>query len=304
MCMILLRSRVFLVGIFLILQGCVQDNALYTFPALSAGQLVDLKKASEQIEGFFLTTDLSDVNVSGSKIGSQIYVCVRFLNDPTVNIKLKKSTIPLLVQVSTDQNVPQAESVLLVHPKTKGVFYYEESQVFKFPASPFVWNNKEYDLLDFYFNKDGKVSSIYFKQKGMPLEDIRQDIGQNIDQYVASADGSSTSLQQNDSAGDNISTPEGSVLKISSFAKLDSTDCSTWPRLRYTHVEEIPEYLQVYYIGKTQKNDLAKTTPSVQQKNNPTTSSEESTHLPPVTNPPPPIADLNAPFNPVPKQDN
>ena len=304
--MILFSRCVFFIGILFILLGCLEDNALYTFPALSAGQLVDLKKASETIEGFFLTTDLSDLNASGIKTGSQIYVCIRFLNDVTINKKLKKSAIPLLVQVSMDQHVPQAESVLLLHPKTKGVFYYEESQAFNLPTSPFIWDNKEYNLLDFYFNKSGKVSKIYFKLKEVSLKDIRQDPGQNVDQYISPASESSNLLERDDSTDDGTSLLEGSILKIGSFAKLDSMDCSNWSRLRYTHIEEIPEYLQIYYREKAQKSNSG-SAPSIQQKNNPdTANSDESAAptLPPVINPPDPIPDVNAPFTPAPKQNN
>lgn len=301
--MVLLYRRIFFIGIFVILIGCLEDNTLYTFPSLSAGQLVDLKKASETIEGFFLTTDLSDLNVSGTKTGSQIYVCVRFLNDPAVNTKLKKSAIPLLVQVSTDQHVPQAESVVLLHPKTKGVFYYEESQAFNLPTSSFILNSKEYNLLDFHFNKNGKVSKIYFKLKEVPLKDIRQEPGQDIDQYISSIGESSNLLEQEGSNNNDTSPPAGSILKISSFAKLDSIDCSVWSRLRYTHVEEIPEYLQIYYHEKTQKNTSVSTT-SVQQKNDPNAAKpgESTTPAVPLTiTPPPPI---NIPSNPAPKPNN
>ena len=127
----ILRQICIFLSLFLI--SCGEVKTLYKFAPLSDGQLVDLKQASENIEGFFLTTDLSDSETD--KSGVQFYVCVRFLNDPKVNKILNKSAIPLLVQVSKDSNAPQAESLVLLQPKTNRVFYYEESKKFNFPCN-------------------------------------------------------------------------------------------------------------------------------------------------------------------------
>ena len=164
---------------FLFISCSGDDDSLYNFPSLSKGQLVDLKTISETIEGFFITTDLSDLDSSWAERGFYLYVCIRFLNDKTVNEKLKKSAVPLLIQVSNNKDTPEAESVLLLHPKTVksaegGIFYYEEKQYFQFTDSPITIREMEYNIFDVEFNQKGKITRMFFIKKGTDLENLQE----------------------------------------------------------------------------------------------------------------------------------
>ena len=115
------RLSVLAVFLLSVVLNCTDnsDNYLYSyeFPSLSLGQLVDLKKSSESMEGFFLTTDMSDFDASWANRGFYLYTCVRFLNNEGINNKLKKSSIPLLIQISNNKNKPMAEATCFTSSK-------------------------------------------------------------------------------------------------------------------------------------------------------------------------------------------
>ncbi len=280
--------------VLLILLSCSEEkrNSVYTFTKLSTGRLVDLKKISEKIEGFFFTTHATSFFKDIQ--GTSFYVCIRFLNDPTVNQKLKKTALPLLIQVGHQKTAPLAETVILLHPENNGVFYYEESQFFQLPSMPLILKNKEYEIMDLHFGSTGKITQLYLKQKEISLKKISES-------RPKKPPNNSTSTQ----------TPP--VLKLSSFINLSSDSCKTWPVLRYTHSEEIPEYLKVHYsenqappTNPTPPNKGATSTtrspqPQPQSQPQPTTHTQ---HPPlPVVPTQRPINE-KAPYKPAPKTTN
>ena len=285
--MMIWAARVILTGIFLFLTACAEDSPVYAFPSLSVGKLVDLKKASEKLEGFFLTTALSDSVLATGSAGLSIYVCVRFLNDPAVNAKIKQSAIPLLVQAGTLPNAPEAEAVLLFHPETEEMFYYEEGRRFQFASMALVWGNQEYEIMDYHFNENGRVRDIYFKPKGVSEERIHGIRGRE-DQYIISPEeAKQMERQDKDSA-------RLMILKLSSFARLVNQSCSNWPLLRYSHSPGVPDYLHINYGGQ-EKSGSGQASPPAGNAVGSTTAG-----LPPMTKPPKPIK-IDAPYVPVPK---
>ena len=250
------------------------DNVLYSFPALSLGQLVDLKKRSESIEGFFITTDLSDLDSSWEERGFYLYVCIRFLNDEEVNKKINRSAIPLLVQVSTHKDKPTAESVVLLHPNTvrdgKGTFYYEERKHFQLAESPITVRNIEYNIFDVLFNEKGKITNVSFLKNGITLEDLKnvedddevednEDPENNVggsesDEEEAAEDDDADeedddwAVEDDDDQEEEITIKKKDViLEVKAFAKQTTSSCANWPILNYKHSLEIPDYLKVNY---------------------------------------------------------
>ena len=195
-----------------------------SFLPISWEQLTELKKTSEKIEGFFLSTDSSDWDNSWAERGAFLYVCIRFLNDETVNGRLNKSAIPLLLQASNYKDRPEAESVLLLHPETKGIFYYKERAHFSLVDSAIMIGEKGYSLFDVKFNQERKITHISFLKEGIPLEDLEQ---------VASATADS------DGSGEE----KDPILEATDFAKQHSSSCTNWPILNYNHSNELPDYL-------------------------------------------------------------
>lgn len=259
------------------------DNVLYSFPALSLGQLVDLKKRSEPIEGFFITTDLSDLDSSWEERGFYLYVCIRFLNDEEVNKKINRSAIPLLVQVSTHKDKPTAESVVLLHPNTvkdgKGTFYYEERKHFQLAESPIAIRNIEYNIFDVLFNEKGKITNLSFLKNGITLEDLKNVEEEDDDEVEDNEDpennvgGSESDDDEEDDAEDGDEDDDWAVeedddqeeeikikkkdviLEVKAFAKQTTSSCATWPILNYKHSHEIPDYLKVNYgTGQSTEN--------------------------------------------------
>lgn len=261
--------------LFFLFISCSDEEAeyLYDFPSLSQGQLIDLKKISETIEGFFITTDLSDVDNSWAERGFYLYACIRFLNDETVNKKLNKSAIPLLIQVSTHKDKPEAESVLLLHPKTVksdagGVFYYEEKQHFQFVDSPITIRGIEYNIFDVEFNQKGKITHISFIKKGTSLDDLQavREEGEDENDEEDDEDERNTDNENDDNNGDDDDTDDDNedndnddekeeskkdlLLEVQAFAKQFSSSCANWPILKYKHSDGLPDYLQVRYSGE------------------------------------------------------
>ncbi len=244
----------FFLFLFFILISCADDaddtEPLYSFPSLPQKQLIELKSSSDKIEGFFITTDLSDLDSSWAKRGFYLYVCIRFLNDSTVNNKLKKSAIPLLVQVSNSKNKPTAESVMLFHPQTmksedgNGIFYYEERQKFQLTDSPIAIRGKEYNIFDMQFNSQNKITHISFIKKGTELETLERVV------FVEAGDMKEDGTEdkgENEHGGDDGSenNQKDPVLEVTAFAKQFSDSCDDWPILNYRHSKKLPDYLQV-----------------------------------------------------------
>ena len=268
--MIFLKRCIFI--LFFLFVSCSDEEAeyLYDFPPLSQGQLIDLKKISETIEGFLITTDLSDVDSSWAERGFYLYVCIRFLNDETVNKKLNKSAIPLLIQVSTHKDKPEAESVLLLHPKTVksdagGVFYYEEKQHFQLVDSPITIRNMEYNIFDVEFNQKGKITHISFIKKGTSLDDLQavreagEDDEEEDDDEQSTTDDENadddnddenTDNEDNETDDEKEESKKDLLLEVQAFAKQFSSSCTDWPILKYKHSDGLPDYLQVRYSGE------------------------------------------------------
>ena len=223
-----------------------ETESLYGFPTLPYEQLVQLKRASEKIEGFFLTTNLSDLDPSFAARGLYLYVCVRFLNDPAVNSKLKKSAVPLLIQVSVnDETAPAAESVVLFHPQTlkadnqTGIFYYEERQKFQLKDKPIVLRGKEYNIFDVAFNEQSRIHQMSFIKKGAKWEDL--------DRPALTAQENEDSENTEEPAEDGETEERDKkyqVLWAGGFAKKSSGSCEDWDRLNYQHSTDVPDYLK------------------------------------------------------------
>ena len=232
----------------------------YTFPPLSLGKLVDLKKVSESMEGFFMTTNLSDLYESGSERGLYLYVCVRFLNDENLNKKINKSAIPLLIQTSTDGEVSAdnkgqvAESILLLYSENQNQFLYSERQRFQLKDSFITLENVQYRIRNVEFNTHHKITSISFIPGDMEPEDLKakdtEDVEENSDNNGNSDNNNEQEEEEEDidSGGTNDEEePEDRLMHVGSFARIHSSSCSHWPIFNYEHNEELPEHLRVEY---------------------------------------------------------
>ncbi len=243
------KIKIFLLGyiLLLFLSACSSDEKeekeiLYDFPPLSLSALTALNTMSESMEGFFVTTDLSDWDKSYADRGFYLYVCIRFLNDPTVQGKLNKSAIPLLIQASNDKDQPEAEAVLLLHPKTKKPggdfwFYHEEGQKFALAGSPLSIKEQEHLVLDVGFNSESRLMEVSFLKKDVSLKLLDRPVAPDPEEEEESVD---------TEEGDNIDeeTKKDWVLKVGSFAKQFSSSCENWPVLNYTPSQEFPDYVK------------------------------------------------------------
>ena len=234
--------------VILFLVSCSGDternNILYGFPSLSQGQLVDLRNRSETIEGFFITTDLSDLDSSWEERGFYLYVCIRFLNDAGVNQKLNNSAIPLLIQVSTHKDQPTAESVVLLHPETEDTFYYEERKHFQLAESPILIKDTEYHIFDVLFNEKGKITNISFLKAGVTLEDLK-NAEEDTDEDEDSNNGEEET-DENEEVDTELKKKDV-LLEVTAFAKQSSVSCQNWSLLNYNHSDQVPDYLQTNY---------------------------------------------------------
>ncbi|MCY4321660.1 MAG: hypothetical protein OXC37_04590 [Bdellovibrionaceae bacterium] len=272
-----------LLFLFVSCSGDEEKETLYTFPSLSQGQLIEIKKTSEKMEGFFITTDLSDLDPSWAERGYYLYVCIRFLNDSTVNKELKKSAIPLLVQVSTHEDKPTAESVVLLHPQTmrsgEGVFYYEERQLFPLTDSSIVIRDVEYNIFDMIVNSKGKITRLNFVRKDVKPE--------QLDKRFTSEDDDEEE-EEEEEEGEDEEEEKNLFLEVTSFAKQFSSSCNNWSVLNYEHSTELPTYLQTGFGSGESESD------SPNENNDPSTPSQDSkSPNPPVLpiQPPAPIPD-------------
>ena len=247
--------KILFLSLLFFLSACSNEKeekeVLYSFPSLSLGSLVDLKKMSESMEGFFITTDLSDWDKSYADRGFYLYVCIRFLNDPTIQEKLQKSAIPILIQASNNTTQPAAETVLLLHPKTKKTggdfwFYYEERQKFALNDSPISIKDQEYLILDVGFNSESRLMEMSFLKKGVSLKLLDRPVAIDPEE---DAEEKSTDTEDKDSIDEE--TKKDWVLKVGSFAKQFSSSCENWPVLNYTHSKGLPDYIKVHYKQET-----------------------------------------------------
>ena len=283
--------------VFLFFSACAEEDKekeiLYDFPSLSLGQLVDLKKESESMEGFFITTDLSDWDPSYADRGFYLYVCVRFLNDLTLNEKLKKSALPLLIQASNHKDRPEAETLLLLHPQTKKSdgkyqFYMEESQHFALSATPILVKEQEYFILDSDFNSSGRLTSLSFLKKDTDLKSLDRPVQKAKEENDEESDSKEEPVETKNNEDDKA---KDLVLKVGAFAKQFTGSCASWPILNYTHSEEVAEYLKVSYSEekKTQTSSSSNTSGGDQ-------SSVSASDIPPQT-----LIPETAPYEPVQK---
>ena len=231
--MIFLKKLHFIVVLVFFLIGCSgeqvkSDDPLYDFPPLSKEQLTFLKEKSKAMEGFFMTTDLSDLDSSWAERGFYLYICIRFLNDLTVNSLLNKSAIPLLIQASNYKDKPEAESLLLLHPKIKNVFYYKERKYFQLINSAILIRNRAYNIFDVTFNSSGRITHVSFLKEGTSMKELEQILSQE---------------RENKEAGDKGKNTKDVILEVRGFAKQYSSSCSAWPVLNYNHSNELPDYL-------------------------------------------------------------
>ena len=291
--------------LFFLFVGCSDDEekeTLYTFPPLSQGQLIDLRKTSEKMEGFFITTDLSDLDPSWAERGYYLYVCVRFLNDPTVNEKLKKSAIPLLVQVSTHEDKPTAESVVLLHPQTMksgdGIFYYEERQLFQFTDSSIIIRDVEYNIFDMIVNPKGKITRLSFVRKDVKPEQLKERFASedNEDGEEEEEDAEDENKEEEEEDDDGEEEQKNLFLEVTSFAKQFSSSCDNWAILNYKHSQELPAYLQTGF--SSEKSGEIENKGSTEKESS-TTSQDSRSPVPPVQSPAP--IPENTPYVPAPQ---
>ena len=258
---------VLLLGVVLNCTGN-SDNYLYSyeFPSLSLGQLVDLKKSSESMEGFFMTTDMSDFDASWANRGLYLYTCVRFLNNEGINNKLKKSAIPLLIQISNEKNKPMAEAIVLLHPKTDGVFYHVERRYFNFLSTPIQIGKVKYLIHDIKFNKKGKIIDISFVEETVDLKELKElllEYGEDIySDYVDYAQNTSNNSSDNP------------FIEATGFAKLFNNSCESWDFINYHHNDSVPSYLKV---EQTQSAPDSESSPPSSADDNKDEQEEQST---------------------------
>ncbi len=284
-----------------------EKETLYKFPSLSQGQLIDLRKTSEKMEGFFITTDLSDLDPSWAERGYYLYVCVRFLNDHTVNEKLKKSAIPLLVQVSTHEDKPTAEAIVLLHPQTmksgEGIFYYEERQLFQLTDSSIVIRDVEYNIFDMMVNPKGKITRLSFVRKDVKPEQLKERFASEEEEEEEEDDEEEEEddeeEEEEDEEEDNNEEEEQKnlFLEVTSFAKQFSSSCDNWAILNYKHSQELPAYLQTGLSGETSGENKSG---SSSEKSGTSTASQDSRSPVPPIQPPAPISE-DIPYVPAPK---
>ena len=240
--------------------GCEELRVEYSydFPSLSSGQLIDLKKTSEALEGFFMTTDMSDFNSSWANRGFYLYTCVRFLNDAKINKKINRSAVPLLVQVSDKRDKPKAEAVVLLHPKTNKVFYHIERRSFNLQSAPIQVGEKKYLIHDVRFNEKGKITGVSFVENSLDLDELKEllllygeDIYRDYAIYTKGA-GSHTEEDKEDepassSGAEDTAPDESPFLEVGAFAKLFNSSCENWSMINYEHDSSAPDYLKVQY---------------------------------------------------------
>ncbi len=190
-----------------------------------------------------MTTQMSDLHPSLASRGHYTYVCIRFLNDKTVNETLNRSAVPLLIQVSSETDKPQAESVLLYHLETRDRFFYDDREFFKLAHSPINLGETEYNILDVEFNQKGKITEIVFVEKGSQLENEIKAESDEKESYDSHRDEKEEVLTKEAEEYADEEDPQSSLLMLRAFARVSSSDCQNWPILNYKQSDEIPDYL-------------------------------------------------------------
>ena len=214
------------------------EESDHHFQSLSLGQLIDLREKSKSMEGFFMTTHLSDVYESGSKIGLYLYVCIRFLNDDDLNKKLKRSAIPLLIQASYVPEKPMAESVFLLYSNDENQLHYSGSEHFRLKSSFIEFEGTEHRIMNVEFNKDHKIINISFIPKDLKMENLEEALDEEDD--LSQEEGER--INHDDREDENEIQEQ--IITIGSFAKLHSNSCVDWELFNYDHDHETPEYLK------------------------------------------------------------
>ena len=223
------KSFILVVILTNIILGCDDQNDndpySYTFPALSSDQLMNLKKSSESMEGFFMTTGMSDFDNTWADRGLYLYICIRFLNNEDINNKLNKSAVPLVIQISNERDKPVAEAILLLHPKTDGVFYHVERRHFNLLSAPIQIGRIKYLIHDVKFNRQGKITDISFVEESVDLEELKQlllkhggEIYTNYADYTKNTSSNSS---------------ENPFIETKGFAKLHGSSCESWNFINY-----------------------------------------------------------------------
>ncbi len=219
----------------------IQYTPTESLKTLSLGQLVDLKKRAEAIEGLFMSTQLSDQGGSFSAAGQYLYICVRFLNDSKVNKKINKKGVPVLVQVSDAQEKAKAELVFVFHTHSHNGLSYRDSQFLYQPVkgqkvfkeSFISLQGKDYRVWKVHFNRQNRLKEIILVPKNVPPEQI---------------------FQQEEVQGEEDSGGIKDVLiPVGGFARMSSLTCQDWKISHYSHSKETPSYLKVQY-KKTSKD--------------------------------------------------
>lgn len=222
--------------VFICFAACeqIQYTPTESLKTLSLGQLVDLKKRAEAIEGLFMSTQLSDQVESFSAAGQYLYVCVRFLNDSKVNKKINKKGVPVLVQVSDAQEKAKAELVFAFHTRSHNGLSYRDSQFLyqsyggrkAFKESFISLQGKEYRVWKVTFNKQNRLKEIILSPRNIKPEQI---------------------FRQEAAGGEEDSQVKSSLITVGGFARMSSLTCQDWRISHYTHSKETPSYLKVQY---------------------------------------------------------
>ena len=269
----------FLLGtlLFPLLTGCEADppEGTTTTPRpqpLSLGQLVDLKKTAEAIEGLFMTTALSDTDKAYAKTGKYIYVCVRFLNDPGVNKIINRQGLPLLVQVSDRPESPQgAQAVFVLKPRTKKQLVYRDKKDLKLEESFIQLNKKPYRIWNVEFNPEHRLHRVVLAPRDLPVSKILKAEAGHLQLFTDEEfdipdepENDSEDLESSGGGEEGESDPLLQLKTIKHFAPMSSRSCQYWNLSHYTHSSETPSYLQVKY-----QSTKAPVTPASQSSGEP-----------------------------------
>lgn len=262
------KYLLFFLGIGLFFTGCEGEDtppSAGTSPApLSLGQLVDLKKTAEALEGLFMTTALSD-DKAYSKSGKYIYVCVRFLNDPKVNQTINRQGLPLLVQVSDRQVGPKggAEAVFVLKPRTKKQLVYRDKKDLKLNESFIQLSKKSYRIWNVVFNSGNKLDRVTLAPRDLPVNKILKAEARHLQRFTDEEFDLSEESEDDseDSEGDE-SDPLLQLKVVDHFAPMSSRSCQYWTLSHYTHSSETPSYLQVKYQHTKSTSTSSSSSPS------------------------------------------
>ena len=199
--------------------------SIIEFPQLEDKTLNKLKTKAGSITGFFMTTDLSDFDSSWAHRGFYLYICVRELSDSKVDKDLKKSGVPLLIQVSNNSARPSAESVVFLHGTGQQVFHHRDRRFFEWKSAAIPVAGSEYIIHNVFFNK--KITKISFVKKSISEEELLE-----WEEYEI-AYGDSAVDRYNEYYAEKKSSSSPAVLEIQSVAKVTTSSCDSWPFINY-----------------------------------------------------------------------